>query len=152
MKKEGYVLEHVKALAIKMISLFVILWAVLGGIYGVTVGNILTITITFSLIEYIVGDLLLLRYTNNITATAGDFGLALIIIGFMTRNMTTIDNIFTLTLIASICVTIFEYFFHKYVYRNVYNHNQDNVLKFSQDLRYQTEMSEELTDIKRKKE
>lgn len=145
-------MEHIKALAIKLVALFIILWAILGGIYGLTAGDIMAITLTFGLIEYIVGDLVLLRYTNNTIATAGDFGLALIIIGLMVRNMTPIDNIFTAVLFASIGVTVFEHFFHKYVYQNVYHHNEDTKLKSSQDLRYQTETSEELTDIKKKKD
>lgn len=145
-------MKHVKALTIKLVSIFIILWAILGGIYGLSTGDILLITIVFGLIEYIVGDLILLRYTNNTIGTIGDFGLALIIMWFMARNMTTIDNLFTAVLIASIGVAIFEYFFHKYVYRNVYNHIDNNQMKSPGSLLYQAEVSEELTDVKRKED
>lgn len=143
-------MKHVKALAIKLVSIFVILWVILGGIYGVSISNILTITIVFGLIEYIIGDMILLRYTNNIIGTIGDFGLALVIFWFMLGNMTAIDNLFTATLFASIGVAVFEYFFHKYVYRNVYNNGASNKKKTPGNLIYQTESSEELDDIKRK--
>lgn len=145
-------LKHVKALAIKIVSIFIILLAILGGIYGLSTGDILFITIVFGLIEYIVGDLILLRYTNNTIGTIGDFGLALIIIWFMAGKMTTINNLFTATFIASIGVAIFEYFFHKYVYRNVYNHIYHNQRKSPGSPLYQTEASEELTEVNRKED
>ncbi len=143
-------MQHVKALAIKLPSIFIILWAILSGIFGVSIGNVLMLTVVFGLIEYIVGDLVLLRYTNNLVATMGDFGLALFMFWFMLGNMTTINDAFTASLIASIGVTVFEYFFHIYVYRNVYTHDDDQNREPPGYMHYQTELSEEFDRTKRK--
>lgn len=143
-------MQHVKALAIKLPSIFVILWAILGGIFGVSIGNIVTFTFVFGLIEYIVGDLVLLRYTNNFVATMGDFGLALLMFWFMLGNMTAVNNAFTAAAIASIGVTVFEYFFHIYVERNVYTYSDDQQREPRGYMHYQTELSEEFHRTKRK--
>ena len=145
-------MRHVKALAIKLIAIFIILWVFLRNVDGLSTQDILTITVAFSLVEYVIGDLILLRYTNNTISTIGDFGLAMIIIYVMTRDMTTADDLFTATLYASIGVTIFEYFFHKYVQRHIHDETQNNHRISPSDLHYQTEASEELTDVERNKD
>jgi hypothetical protein len=145
-------MKHIKALAIKLVSIFVILWAILGGIYGIEIGDIFLITVVFGLIEYIVGDMILLRYTNNTIGTIGDFGLALLIFWVMIGGLTPVDNPLTAALIASIAVAVFEYFFHKYVYLYVFNQESRKNEKSTKNLHYQTEASRELTDVKKKKD
>lgn len=145
-------MKHLKALAIKLLSLFVVLWLVLGVFYGNPTGDIFTITLVLGIISYIVGDLVILRNTSNTVATAADFGLSLLIVWFMVDTMTAENDPFTAALMASIGVAIVEYFFHKYVDRNVYEDHRQNKADSTGGLRYQTESSEELTDTKRKDE
>ena len=145
-------MKHLKALAIKLVSLFIILWVTLGLFFDIATSDILLITLVFGLIEYVVGDLILLRYTNNTVGTAGDFGLALLIIWLMVTNMTPEDTPFMAALIASVGVAIFEYFFHKYVYNNVYDHEDRQPMDSPGNMRYQTESSKELSDMKNKKD
>ncbi len=150
-KHEGGVnLRHLMALAIKLVSSFVLLWLIMGGIYDLSVGDIFTISFVLGFVSYIVGDLLILRFTNNTIATIADFGLALFVIWLMAENMTPIDDLFTASLIAAAGVAVFEYFFHKYVQNNVLEDHHDETTQVPGHFRYQTETSEEITDINRK--
>ena len=142
-------MRHLKALAIKLPSIFLISWLFLRGIEGLTTGDILIIALTFGIVEYLVGDLVLLRMANNTIATIADFTLALIVIWFMVNSMTPVDNFFMAPLLASIGIAIFEYFFHKYVERNVIDSNREIRQR---RLNYQTETSRELTDLRKKKD
>lgn len=149
-KKGVDFMRHVTALAIKLVSSFVLLWIIMGGIYGLSFGEILTISLVLGIVSYIIGDLILLRLTNNTVATIADFGLALAVIWVMSANLTLIDNLFTASLIAAAGVTIIEYFFHKYVSNNVINQDDNNRKTTQGNLGYQTEASEEMADINRK--
>ncbi|MBB6453545.1 hypothetical protein HNQ94_001994 [Salirhabdus euzebyi] len=139
-------MEHIKALAIKLVSCFVLLWLVLGGIYGLDFGDIVTISLVLGIAAYILGDLIILPLTNNTIATISDFGLALAVIWMMSSNLTPLDNLFTASLIAAIGVGIFEFIFHKYMARTVLDKGDER--REEPGLRYQTEASEELTDIR----
>jgi len=97
-------------------------------------------------VSYVIGDLFILRRTNNIIATLADLGLAFLVIRFMGDALANGDNgdMFTMSLIAAIGVALFEYAFHKYVANRVLNENQSRENQKT-TLRYQTEASEELT-------
>ena len=115
-------MRHIKPLTIKLIAIFIILWVILGNIYDLSTRDDLAITLAFSLVEYLIGDLILLHYTNNFIGTIGDFGLAMAIIYVMTRDIAVTDEALTATLYASFAITFFECFFHKYMYRHVHSH------------------------------
>ncbi|MCP8615650.1 YndM family protein [Salirhabdus salicampi] len=142
-------MRHFIALAIKFVSSLVLLWFILGGLYGLTFGNIFTIALVLGLVSYILGDLIILRLTNNTVATIADFGLALLVIWIMSEALTPIEGLFTQSLIAAAGLTIFEYFFHKYVHNNVLKNTGNGVDQPTGNLRYQVESAEELTDMHR---
>ena len=142
-------MKHLKALAIKLPAIFIISWLFLRGVEGLTTGEIVLIAITFGVVEYLMGDLFLLKRTNNTVATFADFGLALIVIWFMVNSMAPLNDYFLAPLLTSIGIAVFEYFFHKYVERNILT--SDNGLR-RQQLRYQTEASRDLTEIKKNEE
>lgn len=146
-KEGGIKMKHLKALAIKLPVIFIISWLFLGRVEGLTTGDIVLIALTFGIVEYLVGDLLLLKRTNNTVATFADFGLALVVIWFMVNSMTPVNDYFLAPLLTSIGIAVFEYFFHKYVERNILT--SDNEIR-RQPLRYQTESSRELTEMKKK--
>ncbi|WP_338452265.1 YndM family protein [Niallia oryzisoli] len=141
-------MKHVKALAIKFISTFVLLYVILGLFYGMETGNIFLLSLVLAIVSYIIGDILILPRTNNTTATLADFGLALLVIWFMSESFTRGDNLFRVSLLAALGVTIFEYFYHKYVSNNV-TKEDNQTLKQSTNLRFQTEASEELSPQKK---
>lgn len=136
-------MNHIKALAIKFIASLVLLYLILGAIYGMSFGNVFLITLVLGLLSYIVGDLLILRRTNNMTATLADFGLALIVIWTMTANLTDGRNPFAISLISAIGVALFEVFFHRYISKFQTGEKAKGDIRTGK-LRYQTEASEEL--------
>jgi hypothetical protein len=136
-------MKHVKAFAIKFVSSLVLLSLILGLLFDMAFSNIFLITLVLGVAAYLIGDLMILPRTNNTVATIADFGLALLIIWFMSENLTYGDNHFSMSLIAALGVAIFEYMFHKYVANNVIK-NQGGQKQQTGKLQYQTEASEEL--------
>jgi hypothetical protein len=139
-------MKHVKALAIKFVSSLVLLSLILGLLFDMAFSNIFLITLVLGVAAYLIGDLLILPRTNNTVATIADFGLAFLIIWFMSENLTYGDNHFSMSLIAALGVALFEYMFHKYVANNVLP-NKDGQQQ-TRPLQYQTEASEELTPVR----
>jgi Protein of unknown function (DUF2512) len=139
-------MKHIKPLAIKFISSLVLLSVILGLFFDMSFGNIFLITLVLGVVSYVIGDLFILRRTNNIIATLADLGLAFLVIRFMGDALAYGDDgdMFTMSLIAAIGVALFEYAFHKYVANRVLNENQSRENQQTK-LRYQTEASEELT-------
>ncbi|HEY4549909.1 MAG TPA: YndM family protein, partial [Bacillus sp. (in: firmicutes)] len=139
-------MKHIKPLAIKFISSLVLLSVILGLFFDMSFGNIFLITLVLGVVSYVIGDLFILPRTNNIIATLADFGLAFLVIRFMSDILARGNDgdMFTMSLIASIGVALFEYAFHKYVANRVLNENQSRENQQTK-LRYQTEASEELT-------
>ncbi|MRG85107.1 YndM family protein [Salinibacillus xinjiangensis] len=145
-------MKHVKAIAIKFIACLGLLWLILGGIYGIDFGDIFMISLVLGVASYFIGDMIILPLTNNLIASLADFGLALGLIWIMSDNMTPQDNLFTPALVSAIGVTIFEYFYHKYIANHVLHEDEKRSHSPAGNLRYQTESSDELTDVMRKAE
>jgi len=137
-------LKHVKDFTIKFISNLVLLYVILGLFYGMEFGNVFLISLVLGIVSYLIGDRLILPKTNNTMATLADFGLALLVIWSMSESFTRGDNIFTVSLLAALAVTLFEYFFHKYVSNNATKEDSQEKINPSTSLRFQTEASEEL--------
>ncbi|SET37172.1 Protein of unknown function [Salinibacillus kushneri] len=140
-------MNHVMALLIKGISSFILLSVIMGWIYGISFGDIFLITVVLGIVSYILGDMFILPRTNNTMATMADLGLAFVVVWWMAANLTTVNNLFFPSLIAAIGVGIFEYFFHKYVDRTIVHDQERDEIGQEGNLRYQTETSEELTDL-----
>lgn len=134
--------KHVKALLIKFIVSFALLYIILGLMYGMAFGEVLFLSAVLGVVAYIVGDMLILPRTNNTIATIADFVLAGVIIYLFTDGMTVADNVFTVTLFATIGVSLFEIFFHRYVEQHVFPMDRNH--SANRNIQYQTEMSEEL--------
>jgi uncharacterized BrkB/YihY/UPF0761 family membrane protein len=139
-------MRHLTAMAIKFISSLVLLYVILGLFFGMSFTNVFLITLALGIISYILGDMMILPRTSNTLATLADFGLAFLLIWIMSQNLTDGDNTFWPSLIAALGVTLFEYFFHKYINKNVVNADSNG--QQSGNLQYQTEASEELAPVK----
>ena len=136
-------MKHMKNLAIKFISILAVLFIILGIFYDMSFGNVLWISVVLTLASYLIGDLLILRRTNNTVATISDFALAFLVIWLMGENLTYGDSLIMPALIAAAGIALFETFFHKYVARQI--DEASNHQNRSTNLRYQTEASSELT-------
>ncbi|MGJ7921251.1 YndM family protein [Neobacillus sp. LXY-4] len=135
-------MKHVRALIIKLVSSFVLLFIILGMIFDMNFGNVLLISLVLGIAAYIVGDMMVLPRTNNMTATMADFGLAFLIIWFISEGVTTNENTVFPSLIAALGVAVFEYFFHKYLANNIIEASQDQ--QQVGKMKYQTELADEI--------
>ncbi|TYS16992.1 DUF2512 family protein [Rossellomorea vietnamensis] len=139
-------MRHLKAIFVKFTACFALLALILGGIYGVTLGEVFLISLVLGAISYAAGDLFLLPRSNNTTASLADFGLAFVVIWAMLANMTPVENVLVPSLIAAAGVAVFEFFYHKYLYRTVLLGEREATREQVQgNLQFQTEASEELT-------
>jgi hypothetical protein len=144
--KRSESMRHLKAFLIKFIACFALLAIILGGIYGITLGDVFVISLVLGIIAFAAGDLFLLPRATNITASFADFGLAFLLIWAMAANMTPVDNVLIPSLIAAAGVAVFEYFYHKYLVKNVFGKEEETRSKGN--LQFQTEASEELSPVK----
>ncbi|KZL91780.1 DUF2512 family protein [Clostridium magnum] len=112
-------MKHITALLIKFVMTAIVLEIVLYMLTELRFTSILYIAAAVTILAYIIGDLLILRATNNTVATIADVGLALATIYMFNFlwNATTIS--FTNALICAVVIGVGELFFHKYVSNNV---------------------------------
>ncbi|WP_018933012.1 YndM family protein [Gracilibacillus lacisalsi] len=135
-------MKHVSALLIKFIASLVLLYLILGLMYGMTFGEVFLLTAVLGLAAYVIGDLLILPRTNNTLATVADFFIAWLIIFMFVDGMAVTDNIFTATTIAALAVGVFEIFFHRYLANQILPDDEKGAM--DRQLQYQTEISDEL--------
>jgi uncharacterized BrkB/YihY/UPF0761 family membrane protein len=140
-------MQHIKALVLKTIATLALTFVILGLFFNYSFVNVLTLTILIGIISYVLGDLLLLPRTNNLTATISDFAIAMLLTWFYLSNITVNENnVFIASVLTAIGLALFENFFHKYMVTNVLRDKEPN--QKVNNLRYQTEASEELTPDK----
>ncbi|WP_077328381.1 YndM family protein [Virgibacillus siamensis] len=149
-------MDHVKALIIKFIMCTAVLWIVLGAFYGVGFGDILMLSVLLTAVSYIVGDLLLLPRFENWGATLVDLGLTFLGIWFLGPLLFE-ENIplGTAAIFSAIVIAVGEYFFHKYMEKEVLDDWDQFVTDEDRDVeraKVQTEFSEELSDTDRKRD
>ncbi|MFP3846636.1 YndM family protein [Priestia filamentosa] len=142
-------MKHVKAFLFKFIISFILLYAILSGINGFSIGDVFWTTMILGGISYILGDLLILPRTNNTLATIADFALSFIIIWVMTSTLAYGDYL-ARTFTSALGMTIFEALFHRYMVNRVLPNDKLSQRSNGQ-LQYQMEASEELDPKKTKK-
>jgi hypothetical protein len=96
-----------------------VLEIVLNLMTNLTFGSILIIDLAATILAYIIGDLLILPITNNITATITDIGLALLTI-YMFNLIWTVRTIYFIDALVAVAIGVGEWFFHMYVLNNVF--------------------------------
>ncbi len=106
---------HVSAVAIKLTLVAFVLLTIFSLMYGYVLWNTLVLTFIVTGIAYVIGDLWILKMTNNLISTIADVGigtLSLWIIGPFVLNEPVS---FFLALISAVIIAVGEWFFHKYV-------------------------------------
>ena len=113
-------MRHITALLIKFAMIAIALEVVLGMLTTLSFTDILYIAASVTILAYIIGDLFILRATNNTIATIADTGLVLLNIYAFNYlwNINRID--FSDALISAVVIGVGEWFFHKYVANNVF--------------------------------
>ncbi|MFN2745761.1 MULTISPECIES: YndM family protein [Bacillus] len=139
-------MKHVRALCVKFIVSLVLLYVILTLFFGVPFGDMFVLTLFLGVISYLLGDLLLLPRTGNTTATMGDFGLSLILIWMILamQDNPPYASLALASIISAIGVTIFEFFFHRYMAANILDENTNEKRENNGAMNYQTETSEEV--------
>ncbi|MEC3883393.1 YndM family protein [Halobacillus sp. HZG1] len=135
-------MTHLKLWALKFVFTLGLLFIILGLGFDVSFGNVFLISIVVSGLGYL-GDVTILKKSNNTMATLGDFVLIFAVIYFMTDALTVGDDVFEATLISAISLAIFEYFFHQSVARSLDQEKKENH-EVRSNGQLQTEASEEL--------
>lgn len=143
-------MRHFRAILYKFVMFTIVLSIILGFIYGVDFGDILTISALMTLAAYIIGDLFILPRFGNLAATLADFGLAFFGI-WMLGGIYIEENIRlgVASFLSSVLITIGELFFHSYLVRNVLNENDSKQSTRSRQSQYRpkpaysTEIAEE---------
>ncbi|UOE57629.1 YndM family protein [Bacillus sp. CMF12] len=139
---------HSKAISLKFMACLVLFYIILGKRYGMSFENIFIITALLVITSYILGDMLILRRTNNAVAAIADFGWAFLLIWFLSSILTLQDELISMSLAAAFGSAIFEYAFHLYLVRNLAETRVENDSISHGNLRYNTENSEDLTPLK----
>ena len=113
-------MKHIWALIIKFVIITVILEIVLMMTTALTWVDILSISITLTILAYLISDLLVLSLSNNIVATIADAGLAFVVIYFYNYRFGFGSISYGDAIIAAVVIGVGEWFFHKYMARTVY--------------------------------
>lgn len=113
-------MRQVNALIIKFVMVTVILEIVLNLMTDLTFWNTVVISAAVTILSYIIGDLVILRATNNIIATIADVGLALVTIYMFNFLQYTVQISFFSALVSAAILGVCEWFFHKYFANSVF--------------------------------
>ncbi|SHI10183.1 Protein of unknown function [Sporobacter termitidis DSM 10068] len=113
-------MKHLIALLFKFIMVFILLEIMLGLLTALSFGQALVVSIAVTAVSYLIGDLLVLAFSNNIVATLCDAVLSFLTIYLFNywSNYPTISAVNAV--ICALVLAIGEIFFHRFMVRTVY--------------------------------
>ncbi|MCM3722864.1 MULTISPECIES: DUF2512 family protein [Solibacillus] len=123
-------MNHLKALVIKFVMIAAVLGIILAGFFDFAFSDTLVISLVLTLLAYVVGDLGIFQNAGthaeqdkrNIIATLSDVLLAAIVIYFMAQSYSeNNDNIVAAAIVSAVVIGLGEWFFHKYIDRQVFD-------------------------------
>lgn len=142
-------MNHIQAFLIKSVATFLLLMLILGLFFQYSIGDVFVLTLILGVVSYLLGDLILLPRTTNITATISDFAVAMLMTWFYLANITlSTTNVFLASLLSAIGVALFEMFFHRYLLNHTFHEKED--FRGFGNLRYNAEISKEITPDRKK--
>ncbi|WP_100398743.1 DUF2512 family protein [Bacillus sp. FJAT-44742] len=112
-------MKHVVALIIKVLMVAVVLLIVMTGMYGYPAGATFGLSLIIAGLSYLVGDLGILRVSNNTVATIGDIALAAVAIWLIGPLVYGTGVPFTVAVISSVVIAVGEWFYHKFIAEGV---------------------------------
>ena len=138
-------MNHLKALVIKFLMIAVVLLIILTGIFDVEFGDTLLISLVLTLVAYVLGDLMIFRKTGdrsdhtrandnhsdhtkrNAIATIADIVTAFLVIWLMGEALfADTEDLIMASIISALVIGAGEWFFHKYLDRNVFPEKNDH--------------------------
>jgi hypothetical protein len=117
-------MEHVRALILKVLMIGVITVLVLSLFRGIRPADSISIAIVITVVAYVLGDLLILPAYGNTAASISDGIIAFLITWLTPFVATNIPVTIGNALAVGILVGAAEWFFHKYVARNVLDYEK----------------------------
>jgi len=113
-------MDYVKAIIIKFVMSLAVLWVILGLIYNVAFGHVLTLSLIITALGFILGDLIILRWFENWGATIADFLLVFAAVWVYSINF-IFENFPVLwaAALSALIISVGEVFFHKYIDRHI---------------------------------
>lgn len=102
-------------LIIKILATFIAAWIAYGLINNNALLWIFIVALTVAIVNYLIGDLLILPRYGNAVATVSD-GIMAVIVAFIIDLLTVNFNMSWVSgLVFLITIAVFEYFLHKYI-------------------------------------
>lgn len=127
--------DHVYAILAKFVIITLVLYLVLGVVYGISFSTVLLMSFILTVVSYIVGDLLILpmaaksttnTMTGNLIATIMDFGIALLFVWlFGLYYVSPYVPWLTAALISAVVIALGEMLFHSYLKDKILEDKQD---------------------------
>lgn len=113
-------MKHIWAVVLKYLMVLILLEIVLSLTTALTIGEIAVISAAVTILAYLIGDLLILSFSNNFVATVADAVLAFLTIYMF--NFWSDYGIITAgdAIISAVVLGAGEWFFHKYMLKVVY--------------------------------
>lgn len=118
-------MKHVYSILIKFVIIAIILEITLGIMTNLNFSEILMISLSVTILAYLIGDLFILSISNNTVATIADIALTFLtllafnyVYGY--GRITYLDSI-----VSAVVVGIGEWFFHKYVAHYVFPNREE---------------------------
>lgn len=106
------------ALIVKWAITFVASWIVFGLIDGNTLGTVFLISVVGTIVNYLIGDLLVLPNFGNIVASIGDGAMGALAAYFLSFIIEGFQTTLTSLLIFAAIVAVAEYVFHMYLLKS----------------------------------
>ncbi|OJG51277.1 inner integral membrane protein [Enterococcus gallinarum] len=110
-----YEMKHLKALVVKALFIWAILWITLTGIYDVSFMDSTIVGVIIVVMIYVLGDLVILRKIGNIAATIADAGASALILWLYLTSMNYTTDLWMMVLIPAVLIGLAEWFFHKWL-------------------------------------
>ncbi|WP_096186062.1 DUF2512 family protein [Evansella halocellulosilytica] len=108
-------MKHIAALSIKIIVITFILLIILSGLYDFSFLHTVGLSILLIAISYIIGDIWLLKLSNNTIATAVDFLFSLVFIWLFGPFIYGTAVPFLAALISAVSICVGEWILHIYI-------------------------------------
>ncbi|MBU8906862.1 YndM family protein [Desertibacillus haloalkaliphilus] len=108
-------MKHITALLIKTLMVTLVLLVVMSAIYNYPVGSTVALSLIVVALSYIIGDIGILRVSNNTVATISDLLLTTFVLWMVGPLIIGLTVSFWVSFISAVLISAGEYFFHKYV-------------------------------------
>ncbi|MCD8510793.1 MAG: YndM family protein [Bacillus sp. (in: Bacteria)] len=108
-------MKHITAICIKLVSVIFISLIMLSGFFNYPFVPTIVLSIIIAGISYLLGDVGILRFSNNIVATLADLGLTTVLIWLVGPFIYGMGVPFYIAILTAVIISGMEYVYHFYV-------------------------------------